>query len=370
MNKLLLEKFTPILQSKGWRLAEDSKALLSPTKERFVVDPQSGRLMKEASLDAQNSMNKINKIGKTIQKKQKEATDQYNKQVSKFNREAELFKKDSGLDFSLENWENLTTGRNMPNKEKLIYMQEAFPRFVSTYEGLLRNGLLKRKNNQWIGYFENPIIPNSEVLGWSDSYRQLGGNIGAMAHIIANSPQAKNKLFWNGILMGQGIPDFKRVNNSIIPAKQNFINGDQNFMKWFSSNIAGSNAYANPNKNKQLGLRIYALPIRPSLINSNFLDEISLIKRLTSHPTSISWNGQPNSPIHSFIESVPNKKIYISEGPLKDSLASTYNGYDTNGIFTVVSNEIPIKALFGGTGMYDVSIENILKPFLKEGGKI
>lgn len=370
MNKLLLEKLTPILQSKGWKLAEDFKALLSPAEERFVIDPQSGRLMKEASLDAQNSMNRINKMGETIQKKQKKAADQYNRQVSKFNKETELFKKDSGLDFSLENWENLASGRNMSDKEKLIYMQEAFPRFVNTYEKLVREGLLGRKNNQWIGYFENSVVPNSKVLGWNDSYRQLDGNIGAMAHIIANSPQAKNKLFWNGILMGQGIPDFKKIDNSIIPAKQNFINGDQNFMKWFSSNIAGSGAYANPNKNKQFGLKLYALPIRPSLINSNYLDEMSLIKRLTPHPTSTSWNGQPNSPIHSFIESVPNKKIYISEGPLKDSLASTYNGFDTNGIFTVVSNEIPVKALFGGTGMYDISVENILKPFLKKGGKI
>ena len=84
----------------------------------------------------------------------------------------------------------------------------------------------------------------------------------------------------------------------------------------------------------------------------------------TTNPSSNNWNGSPNSPIRQFVSSDKTRAINISEGPLKDDFASKVTNSGVNGTFTIVGEDIPIKSVFGGSGMYDISKENLYKPFM------
>ena len=93
-------------------------------------------------------------------------------------------------------------------------------------------------------------------------------------------------------------------------------------------------------------------------------DKVHLIKRQTTNPTSNNWNGV-GSWIGTHIGKNREKKVHISEGPLIDYAATKSQGHPVKGVFTIVGENIPVKSVFGGSGMYSIEGKNLLKPFMQ-----
>lgn len=166
-------------------------------------------------------------------------------------------------------------------------------------------------------------------------------NIETMYYIQANSPQGKN-LLYNGITMRSGIKD-----------KHSFETGknNQNYEKWFSSNPRGAKAYGD--------FAIWGLPVKPSIVNPNWDDQIRLIKRQKANPSSNNWAGG------AYLSKDRTRSVNMSEGVLTDDYATqVLNSDPIKGVFTIVGPDIPVKSVFGGSGMYDVSPKKLYNPFL------
>lgn len=358
IKKVMDEPLPEKLAQNGWTVAEDG-AFVNDKGQRFIRDKQTQRLISE---DSFNKYREIEKNKKELKKAEIAKEKDFEKMVDNFTEE-------SGLDFSLRNWEFLAKGHKMTDVEKHIYKTQALPNFIQTYRDLASQGKLIKKNGKWYGWFDEPV--SSQVndklpilkKNWEKGFRQLQGETGAMTYVIMNSPQTKGKFLYNGITMRQGIPVIKETaSGTKIRAKHNFENGigNQEYEKWFDSDISGSQHYAGKD-----GLEIYGVPIKPSLLFPKANDEVTLIKRQTVNPSSNSWNGTPNSWIGEFLEKHPEKRVHVSEGPLIDTAASKGVGYPVKGVFTIVGQNIPVKSIFGGTGMYDIKGSNLFKPFMQ-----
>lgn len=360
IKKVMNEILPDTLKSKGWKIANDG-AFVNPQGRRFIRH--------EGKLTAEDSVKNIKEAAdrKVRQKAAKKAIE---KQKKAFEDAAEAFEKETGgLDFSLENWQRLAPGHKMTDVEKHLYTTQAFPGFVESYRRLTQPGKekLKKVGNKWYGWFDEPVADGiSDKLPvlkerWAKGWRELDGKEGAMTYIIAHSDQAKGKFMYNGITMHQGVPEMKDK----ITAHKNFENGDgdQNFQKWFDSDRSGAPEYSNPDGARG-GLKIFGLPIRPSLLYPYMSDRPHLIKRMTTNPQSNNWDGI-GSWIGQYIGKNPEKKIHISEGPLIDNAATRSQGHEVKGVFTIVGENIPIKSVFGGSGMYNTEGKNIFKPFMQ-----
>lgn len=234
----------------------------------------------------------------------------------------------------LQEHEALRWGKRLatknPDYSVKLYKQEitSFPQFVQTYNELIKSGKLIRQ-------------PNGR---YTANGRKNLSNIETMYYIQANSPQGKN-LLYNGITMRSGIKD-----------KHSFETGknNQNYEKWFSSNPRGAKAYGD--------FAIWGLPVKPSIINPNWDDQIRLIKRQKANPSSNNWAG---GPIGAYLSKDRARSVNMSEGVLTDDYATqVLNSDPIKGVFTIVGPDIPVKSVFGGSGMYDVSPKKLYNPFL------
>lgn len=364
IKKIMNEVLPDTLKSKGWKTASDG-AFVNPQGRRFIRH--------DGKLTAEDSVKNIKEAADREVRQaanQKAAKKAAEKQKKAFDDAAEAFKKETdGLDFSLENWQRLAPGHKMTDIEKRLYTTQAFPGFVESYRNLTQSGKFKKVGNKWYGWFDEPVADGiSDKLPalkerWAKGWRELDGKEGAMTYIIVHSKQAEGKFMYNGITMHQGVPEILQKGNTKITARRNFENGDQNFEKWFDSNRAGAHTYSNPD-GAAGGLKIFGLPIRPSLLYPYMSDRPRLIKRQTANPTSNNWDGNGGW-IGSFVEKNPEKKVNMSEGPLIDYLASKKSGSPVKGVFTIVGENIPVKSVFGGSGMYSTEGKNLYKPFMQ-----
>lgn len=318
------------------------------TGEEYVFDSKDNLITK-----GQAQSHKAIKGAKQAKLKEKSKLQGFNEMVNNFYKE-------SGLDFSLENWQSLAKGHKMSKEEIELYTTKALPNFIKTYKELVSGNnpkLIKVGKGKWKAWFDEPVSldinPKATKLKelWGKGYRDMN-NIEAMQYIIVHSPQAKGKFVYTGILSHQGIPAEKAVKYTKGIDKQNYL-------KWHNSNPGGAIAYSHGS-----GLELYTFPIKPSLINPNWDDQVRLIKQQKPNPTSNSWNG-PDAPIMDFLSNDRTRSINISEGPLRDDHASAIAGRDIKGVFTIVGEDIPTKAVFGGSGMYDTTKENLYKPFMQ-----
>lgn len=356
IEKIMDKPLPKGLKNANWTVAKDG-AFVDPKGIRWIY--YKGELKREDQI--KDIM--LSEKAKATQKVE-------NKQKRTFKKDAEAFRIESkGLDFSLENWQSLAPGHKMTNIEKQIYTTQAFPKFVKSYRELTQKGkerLIKdEKTNKWYGWFDEPVADgiseNLPILKqkWKKGWRELNGEVGAMTYVIVHSDQAKGKFLYNGITMHQGIPEIKEGKI----AKKRFENGFQKFKKWFDSDISGAPEYSNPN-NAKGGLQIFGLPIRPSLLYKDANDKTRIIKRMISNPSSTNWNGK-GDPIGAFLGKNTEKGMYISEGSLIDDAATRSQHHPVKGIFTIVGEHIPIKSIFGGSGMYDIEGKNLYKPFMQ-----
>lgn len=317
-----IKKLSNVLIKKGWR----------ETKGR-IFDPQGVEYIrnKEGKLQSLSSYKQTQAIEKRIEEnksKAKARSNQQKKVIKEHNEEAEKFRLRTGLDYSLENWQSLASGHKMSQEEIDLFTKKAFPQFVQTYNELIKSGKLIRQ-------------PNGR---YTANGRKNLSNIETMYYIQANSPQGKN-LLYNGITMRSGIKD-----------KHSFETGknNQNYEKWFSSNPRGAKAYGD--------FAIWGLPVKPSIINPNWDDQIRLIKRQKANPSSNNWAG---GPIGAYLSKDRTRSVNMSEGVLTDDYATqVLNSDPIKGVFTIVGPDIPVKSVFGGSGMYDVSPKKLYNPFL------
>lgn len=318
------------------------------TGEEYVFGSKGNLITK-----GQAQSNKSVKGAKQTKLKEQEKLQGFNNMVNDFYNK-------TGLDFSLDNWQSLAKGHKMSKEEIELYTTKALPNFIKTYEELSSGTtprLVKMGKGKWKAWFDEPVSPDINPKAtklkqaWNKGYRDIN-NIEAMQYIIAHSPQAKGKFVYTGIPSHQGIPAEKAVKYTEGVDKQNYL-------KWHDSNPGGAIAYSHGN-----GLELYTFPIKPSLINPNWDDQVRLIKQQRPNPTSNAWNG-PDSPIMDFLSPDRARSINISEGPLMDDHATKVARRDIKGVFTIVGNDIPTKSVFGGSGMYDTSKENLYKPFMQ-----
>lgn len=336
------------LKSKGWK--EIDGRIFDPKGEEYIYNSE-GRLNPAKSFkETQAHIDKAKKAEKAAKEKAK----RQQKIILDHNDKAEEFRQRSGLDYSLENWQSLASGHKMSDKEIELFTKKAFPSFVKTYDELIKSGkLIRQPNGRYTAYFDSPVSkhinPKSKLAEtWGAGYRKDLNNIETMYYVQANSPQGRN-LLYNGIPMRSGIKD-----------KHSFETGknNQNYEKWFDSDPRGSQAYGQ--------LQIWGLPVRPSIINPQWDDNIRLIKRQTANPSSNSWAG-PNRPINAYLSPDKASSINMSEGSLIDDHATQVLNTRDNpvkGVFTIVGEDIPVKSVFGGSGMYDTSPKNLYNPFM------
>lgn len=86
---------------------------------------------------------------------------------------------------------------------------------------------------------------------------------------------------------------------------------NQNYEKWFSSNPRGAKAYGD--------FAIWGLPVKPSIVNPNWDDQIRLIKRQKANPSSNNWAG---GPIGAYLSKDRTRSVNMSEGVLTDDYAT------------------------------------------------
>lgn len=75
-----------------------------------------------------------------------------------------------------------------------------------------------------------------------------------------------------------------------------------------------------------------------------------------------NWAG---GPIGAYLSKDRARSVNMSEGVLTDDYATqVLNSDPIKGVFTIVGPDIPVKSVFGGSGMYDVSPKKLYNPFL------
>ena len=90
---------------------------------------------------------------------------------------------------------------------------------------------------------------------------------------------------------------------------------------------------------------IWGLPVKPSIVNPNWDDQIRLIKRQKANLSSNNWAGG------AYLSKDRARSVNMSEGVLTDDYATQVLN-PIKGVFTIP--DIPVKSVFGGSGMYDV----------------
>jgi hypothetical protein len=222
VKKLMDEPLPDGLRKNGWTVADDG-AFVNKEGTRFIRE--DGKLRPESNIDnyrqTKQDLQKIKASKKAAEKAAK-------KEAKLFNDAVENFRKETGLDFSLENWQHLAPGHKMTDTEKKLYTTQAFPKFVESYRQLKATNKIKKVGNDWYGWFDEAVSDEvSDRLpllkkNWDKGWRKLDGKEGAMTYIIVHSEQGKGKFLYNGITMHQGVPELKGK----ITARSNFEAGD------------------------------------------------------------------------------------------------------------------------------------------------
>ena len=291
------------------------------------------------------------------------------KQIEKeFNADTNTFENISGLDFSLTNWKQLGGGHVITKAEQKAYMERAYPQFKNTWKELVTNGVkneqgpkLKKMKDEkgheyYYGWFDDVAFPQlGEDYGlnkiYHKGYRKLSDKE-AMVYVIAHSPQAQGKFIYNGVPMNMGVP---------LKYKNDFENAagklKQKFFKWFSSDYKSPSYYSNP-ENKGFGLYVHGLPLITPQSKNFYTVDISKVV----NPTSTSVNGIP---IHEYISNTSG--VGQTNNYILDTTASGKIGAQTKGIFTVAGEDVPVKSLFGGSGLYEIEGDKFYIPYAKKG---
>lgn len=337
-------KYIEELKSKGWELKGKLKGLpilQHPNGTEAILDTASKKLIPRSRADefVQKAI-KARLVAKQARKRNK----QIKNIVSFIQKDAD--ERNLGLiDFSPQNWFSYARGYKTP-KESITYYEEKFlPQLQETYNKLVNNNML---------YYD----PTSKkVMGIIDGKPvPLKRTEDKLAYIVTNTPNG-DKLYFNGEVASTGVP---------AKYKESFIRqgGNPDKPNWANTNLGAASYYAGKN-----GLIGIFTTVIPKLIgkyikvpkNRKIPEQPILIEPGNVHPTSNQFIGQ--NPITNYI-SDDNYAITEITRPIKDDIASQHLNTDIITKMRTIGQKLPLKALLGNSGEFDMKNPNPFKVIL------
>lgn len=329
----VLGDLNPAWKAKGWKLADDGESFISPQGVSFMKNSE-GKLMSEESL-----ANEIK--AKTAQKKILKEKTTAKSNIKKFDEEAYNFAEETGFYFDTKSWQaGIPKHMQLTPKQLQDYVTKTGPAIMDHLKVLIKNGkeanpktyALRGKKGQWEAYFPESLPLKGKYgeqykAGWRPVSNQE-----AELYLIQTSPNAAGKFDITGITMHRGVKE---------EALDDFKKGAP--QQWYSSNVANSPTYSGPR-----GLRFFGAPVKTDKTN------IKAITNSRANPHSNSWHSEGQDPIGQYIDG-NSHSINISEVPLVDDMSKL------KGFYTVLGNDVQVKALKGGTGWFDLSNPNPLR---------
>lgn len=327
-----LGELSPALKAKGWRLADDGESFINPKGVSFMRNSE-GKLMSEESL-----ANEIKT--KTAQDKILKEKVNAKSNIKKFDEIAYNFADETGFFFDTKSWQaGIPKSMQLTPKQLQDYVTKTGPTIINHFKTLIKNGkqanpktyALRGKKGAWEAYFPESLSLKGKYgeqykAGWRPVSNQE-----AELYLIQTSPNAAGKFEITGITMHRGVKQ---------EALDDFKKGAP--QQWYSSNVANSPTYSGTN-----GLRFFGAPVKTNKTN------IKTITNSRANPHSNSWHAEGQDPIGQYIDG-NSHSINISEVPLVDDMSKL------KGFYTVLGNDVQVKALKGGTGWFDLSNPNPL----------
>ena len=371
------------LLSKGWKqigVYENAPLLQHSVSGNItVLDRNSLKLVPKAKFPemiAQRTAEKARLDAiKAVKKDEKKANQKIKEIADHIFDDAK--KRDLGLvDFSLENWQSLTPGHTMTPDEIKLYTTKTLPVIEKTYKELVKKGELFSD----INHIVHGIRDGKEFI--------LKTPQDVMAHIMMCTPQGK-KLIWTGKTFYSGTPQkYKNSMEKFGGMQYSYTKTGTNVPTWLNTDVRGAREYQNPNRTLG-GFSAYIAPIKPS-IALPYLQKLGIkpkIAKAYDEPFIIHTNLENPTSEHylsngidiSNAMKVPYKDVApyapfhfaISEKPVIDVAASRSQGSSVRGLFGIIGEDLPRKAIFGGSGQYDLSNPGLFKgiiPLVTFGG--
>lgn len=306
----------------GWK--QIGKYFVNPKNERFVPRNVNGKTL------LQKAENFIK--DEKLQKEAAKAKAVTRQNISKFNKMANEFFAKTGFDLNTESWQRTIPKRmRMKPDELQLYVTKGGPTIIKHYDTLLKNAetstypAMRRINGRYEALYLDGLPLRGEHVrtkGWRPVSKET-----AEAYLIETSPNAAGKFVQTGIPMYRGVADRD------IPK---FFQGTN--QRWYNSDINGAPTYAGKD-----GLQFLGVPVKTPTT------KIEILRTPEQYPTSKHWRN--DEPIGHFI---PEQGIGITETPIYDDLSKAY------GFYTILDPNIQVKALKGGTGLFDLSKKNPL----------
>ena len=281
--------------------------------------------------------------------------------IRDFEDAAEAFGDKSGFhDFSLSSWQQgVPKAYRMDERQLDLYMTKGAPAIWKSYDDLVRqgkkpvpdNGAGMRPIKDSDGHVYGYEVYYPEGLALKGKHRREAGWATvdmdtALTYLIANSENGRGKFVQTGINAYRGVPGTALADTFTGKPWQN----------WASSNKANGITYWKGTR----GMTFQFLPVKTGRT------KVSVIRNSGTNPSSNHWfSADAGSPIKGYL-SADSHAVNISETPLYDDLSESSGTFlekrnpENRGYYTVTGEGVRIKAVKGGTGLYDLSKPGIL----------
>lgn len=356
LYKALKPKLSKALLDKGWKIADNGVTIL---------DPKGGR-WRQAQINGERKLQREENFLKDKASEEQKLKDQETKasnerklkqKIKKFNDTAEEFGKRTGFySFNTEAWQAGIPKSARMNQEQLeLYIDKGAPAIMKHYDTLINNGkkanpngpaLRRTADGKYQAYYETGLALKGK---WANKYRagwRDVSNLEAELYLIETSPNAAGKF------VQTGIPMYRGISSAMIPEFLSY----SRVQPWYNSNIANASHYTGKN-----GLAFFGAPIRTP--------ETKVFITGQSNPNSTLQHWRMTDSDDSMSGYVTGGKgsINISEIPVIDEMVKGVYKDQTRGFATLLGEGVRVKALKGGTGLFDLSQMN---PLLYNGGKL
>lgn len=325
------------LIKKGWKNVDGK--ILSPSGEEFIRNAE-GKLVSKKSLEESN---KARKLSETVKKRISQKIEKQKEQINKFNQQAQDFADKTGfMSFNTEAWQSgIPKTARMTQDQLYQYITVGGPTIMRHFDTLMKNGLsenpgtyaLRGPKGNYEAWFPNSLSMKGKLADkYQAGWRPVSNNE-AELYLILTSPNASNKFEITGIPMYRGI-------------SKDMIDGFKKGQpqSWYSNLVENAEHY----KEGPYGMGFYGAPVK----TDNTV--INMVRTQRAKPSSNHWNSSGKDPIIAHLSNNPNA-INITETHLIDDVSVRKPQ-----LWTVLGNNVQVKAVKGGTGMFNLSEINPL----------
>lgn len=339
------------LKSKGWK--EIDGRIFDPKGEEYIYNSE-GRLNPAKSFkETQAQLDKAKELKDNARKD----AQKLRQKIQKFNKQAEQFGERTGFySFNTEAWQaGIPKSARMTSDQLQLYIDKGAPAIMKHYDTLIENGKKSKpqypalritKDGRYQAYYKTSLPlkgawAQKYAAGWRDVTNQE-----AELYLIETSPNAAGKF------VQTGIPMYRGISAAMIPEFLSY----SRVQPWYNSNIGNASHYTGNN-----GLAFFAAPIKTPDTR------VEIIRQ--SRPTSTlqHWRTTDTSDSMSGYSTGGRGTINISEIPIIDEMVKGLPKEQTRGFATFLGDGVRVKALKGGTGLFDLSQMN---PLLHNGGRL